>query len=160
MNTLGKMLTGAAVLAATNCGPAYHQPDVVYARPDYGVGWDKEVALFNIQEILKNIASERSGTTAYATTDGLYKKDNFCPPGYISGSTCLTNSASKVTIDLKWDEIKQKQIQVVEDGLCLYFGNDKYGHEQLKKDRLCANNSEQAAQLVQAIKIYLRERNK
>ena len=147
--TIGKMLTGLSLIVASCAAPR----PVVYARPDYGVGWDKEVALYNIQQILKNCATPGE-SYAYADENRIHKHTKFCTKyGRVSYDEV-------VLVDLTWDEVAQKPIQVVEDGQCLYFSVNEYERESCMKDRLCANNAEQTTQLKQAIEIYLQERRK
>jgi hypothetical protein len=160
MNTLGKMLTGLAVMASASCAPR----PVVYARQDYGLGMDKEVALYNIDKILHDSRACNKG--GYADTAGFgcdsthclkterrVSKQDMGGGNYSFQTTDVCINEALFISSCSWDGI----ISVEEkEGNCLTI-KCNYG---IGGNPLCLADFRQKNEFKQALDIYLHERRK
>ena len=152
--TLGKMLTGLTLVVSAGCAPR----PVIYARQDYGVGWDKEVALYNIQQILKDRSGDRCASMKkhdYSATDtGIYETITNCTitDERTQFARIVANGVPVTSEFIKWSCIKQTNL------------SDPYGHGkhcldfevdgtqcQTEDNRLCFRDEQQATGAKQAI---------
>ena len=165
VKVLSKTLMGLGLFAVAAIGCATPRP-MVYAHRDYSQfpEYAKDIALHNIQEILRH-GSKSGISEAYASENGIYKDIRVCQQRWDNYSNdpyllVCEGGATRVLVDLTWDQIEQVPRQQVNDDRCIYFGADKYEPENLKKNVLCAGDPRAGRELLEAIEIYLRERNK
>ncbi len=147
MNTLGKMLTGASLIAAGCAPPAYQ------AKQDYGIGHDSGVALYNIQQIL----ADKCDGGGFANEQGLS-----CTFTKITNQiTTRTTYGHSVSGDLETKTVSfdWAEVDTVENPSCQGCFWINFSLKDGRKTYLPTRNTQQTGELEQAVRIYLRERN-
>ncbi|MEK6845158.1 MAG: hypothetical protein AABY26_00245, partial [Nanoarchaeota archaeon] len=180
-------LTGLAVLVSAGCvhraeqrEEPYQEPSapLVYARQDYGLGWDKEVALYNIQQILKDVTFITTGGNwaehgywgkehEYSTdAQGIlevitpYSQTEVYDPKVGRMVATMVSSKPETSEFINWSCIKQTTFSQSAEAFWIDFEIDQKECPGKENKRIFFREGQQAAGAEQAIDIYLRERKK